>query len=146
MTIGVPKESFPGERRVALVPAVIPHLAKSGHDVLIETGAGVGSSYPDDAYQQRGARLAPDRAAVFAETLRGSLLHLGDEEFTLLYEAIRDHEHGRTRGDVTVLTCWDADRLDLGRVGRRPLPEYLGTEFARQKHTIEWAYRRSRVG
>jgi uncharacterized protein len=86
-----------------------------------------------------------ERAAVFAQTLRGSLLHLGDDDFALLFEAIRDHEHGRTRGDVTVLTCWDADRLDLGRVGRRPLPEYLGTEFARQKHTIEWAYRRSRT-
>src|SRR5262245_31326729 len=84
-----------------------------------------------------------ERAAEFARTLRGTILHLGDEDFALLYEAIRDHELGRTRGDVTVLSCWDADRLDLGRVGRRPNPQYLGTEFARQKSTIEWAYRRS---
>jgi uncharacterized protein len=42
------------------------------------------------------------------------------------------------------VTCWDADRLDLGRVGKRPSPRFLGTEYARRKDTIEWAYRRSR--
>ncbi|MGH9658811.1 MAG: NAD(P) transhydrogenase subunit alpha [Bryobacteraceae bacterium] len=61
----MPKESFPGERRVALVPAVIPNLAKAGLEVLMEAGAGVGSSFPDLAYEQKGARLAPDRRAVF---------------------------------------------------------------------------------
>jgi uncharacterized protein len=85
-----------------------------------------------------------ERAADFTASLRGTLIHLGDEDFALLHEAIRDHELGLTRGDVTVLTCWDADRLDLGRVRRRPNPSYLGTEYARRKDTIEWAYRRSR--
>jgi uncharacterized protein len=84
-----------------------------------------------------------ERAAEFAASLRGTLLHLSDDDFDLLFEAIRDHELGRTRGDITVLTCWDADRLDLGRVYRRPNPAYLGTEFARQRSTIEWAYKRS---
>jgi uncharacterized protein len=87
-----------------------------------------------------------ERAAEFAASLRGTLLHLGDAEFDLLYEAIRDHTLGRTRGDVTVVTCWDADRLDLGRVWMRPNPRYLCTEFAKQKSTIEWAYKRSRGG
>jgi uncharacterized protein len=87
-----------------------------------------------------------ERAADFAASLRGTLIHLGDEEFRLLHEAIRDHELGLTRGDVTVVTCWDADRLDLGRVRRRPHPRYLGTEYARRKETIEWAYKRSRNG
>jgi uncharacterized protein len=87
-----------------------------------------------------------ERAADFTEALRGTLIHLADDEFALLHEAIRDHELGLTRGDVTVLTCWDADRLDLGRVGRRPHPRYLGTECARRKATIRWAYRRSRQG
>jgi hypothetical protein len=63
-----------------------------------------------------------ERAALFIESLRGSLLHLKDEDFLLLYEAIRDHELGLTRGNVTVITCWDADRLDLGRVRTRPNP------------------------
>jgi uncharacterized protein len=85
-----------------------------------------------------------ERAAEFAQSLRGTLIHLGDEEFALLHEAIRDHELGLTRGDVTVLTCWDADRLDLGRVRKRPSPRFLGTEYARRKETIEWAYKRSR--
>jgi uncharacterized protein len=85
-----------------------------------------------------------ERAANFAESLRGTLIHLSEEDFALLYEAIRDHELGRTQGDVTVLTCWDADRLDLGRVGVRPKADYLCTEYARRKSTIEWACRRSR--
>jgi uncharacterized protein len=84
-----------------------------------------------------------ERAAEFALTLRGTLLHLSDEEFAQLFEAIRDHELGRTSGEITVLTCWDADRLDLGRVRKRPNPKYLCTEFAKRKSTIEWAYRRS---
>ena len=84
-----------------------------------------------------------ERAADFARTLRGTLLNLYDEDFALLFEAIRDHEAGRTRGDVTVITCWDADRLDLGRVRKRPNPKYLCTEFAKRKSTIEWAYKRS---
>ena len=87
-----------------------------------------------------------ERAAEFAVTLRGTVLHLADADFALLYEAIRDHETGRTRGDVTMMTCWDADRLDLGRVRIRPEPKYLCTEFAKQKATIEWAYRRSLAG
>jgi uncharacterized protein len=85
-----------------------------------------------------------ERAAEFATLLRGKLIHLGDDDFALLHEAIRDHERGMTRGHATVLTCWDADRLDLGRVARRPQPRYLGTEYARRPDTIEWAYKRSR--
>jgi uncharacterized protein len=83
------------------------------------------------------------RAAEFSLTLRGSILRLGDADFALLHEAIRDHELGLTKGDITVLTCWDADRLDLGRVGIRPDPRYLCTEFARKKETIAWALKRS---
>jgi uncharacterized protein len=85
-----------------------------------------------------------ERAAEFARSLRGTLIHLSEEDFAVLYEAIRDHELGLTRGDVTARTCWDADRLDLGRVRRRPDPRYLGTEYARRAETIEWAYKRSR--
>ncbi|WP_238389354.1 HD domain-containing protein [Urbifossiella limnaea] len=85
------------------------------------------------------------RAADYAATLRGSLLVLSDERFGLLFEAIRDHEKGLTRADVTVQTCWDADRLDLGRVGVKPLPKYLCTAAAKDRDTIAWAYRRSRA-
>ncbi len=66
MIIGVPKETFPGERRVALVPAVIPTLAKAKCDVLVESGAGDAAFYPDAAYAEKGARIAATRAEVFA--------------------------------------------------------------------------------
>ena len=84
-----------------------------------------------------------ERAAEFSRTLRKSHLHLSDADFALLHEAIRDHELGLTKGDITVLSCWDADRLDLGRVGIRPGARYLCTEFARKKETIACALERS---
>ncbi len=65
MIIGVPKESFPGERRAALVPAVIPSLAKAGMEVAVESGAGVQAGYTDAAYTEKGAKILADRAAVF---------------------------------------------------------------------------------
>ena len=56
------------------------------------------------------------RAAEFARHLRGEYFELTDHEFDLLYVACRDHAEGETEADVTIQTCWDADRLDLGRV------------------------------
>ena len=66
MIVGVPKESYPGERRVALVPMVVPNLTKAGLEVVVETGAGEQAGYPDAAYIEKGARIVPDRAAVFS--------------------------------------------------------------------------------
>ncbi len=66
MIVGVPKESFPGERRVSLVPAVLPNLAKAGLEVVIEKGAGAEAGYPDSEFAAKGAKILPDRAAVFA--------------------------------------------------------------------------------
>jgi NAD(P) transhydrogenase subunit alpha len=63
--IGVPTESYPGERRVALVPTVIPNLTKAGFEVLVESGAGVEAGSPDVLYVEKGAKILPDRAAVF---------------------------------------------------------------------------------
>jgi NAD(P) transhydrogenase subunit alpha len=65
MIVGVPRESFPGERRVALVPAAIPSLAKAGLQVVVEAGAGVGAGYPDADYAAKGAKIISDRAEVF---------------------------------------------------------------------------------
>ncbi|MFZ2726177.1 MAG: hypothetical protein WAX77_08010 [Methylococcaceae bacterium] len=54
------------------------------------------------------------------------------------------HTHGLTTGyNQTILTCWDADRLDLGRVAIMPNPEYLCTDIAKQKDIIQWAYQNS---
>ncbi len=66
MIIGVPKETYPGERRVALVPVVLPALIKAGFEVHIQSGAGVEAGYPDSLYSDKGAKIVADRSAVFA--------------------------------------------------------------------------------
>jgi len=63
--IGVPKESYPGERRVALVPSVVPTLSKAGFEVHIESGAGASAGYPDSQYAEKGGKIVAARAAVF---------------------------------------------------------------------------------
>ena len=65
MIIGVPKESFPGERRVAMVPSVVPSLTKAGFEVAVEAGAGVSAGYLDKDYTDKGARIVGSRAEVF---------------------------------------------------------------------------------
>ncbi len=66
MIIGVPRESFPGERRVALVPGVIPSLTKAGFEVVIQAGAGIEAGFPDADFTAKGARIVADRAGVFS--------------------------------------------------------------------------------
>jgi len=65
MIIGVPKETYPGEQRVALIPATLPSLKKEGMEVQIETGAGAASGYPDDSYVEKGGTIVPSRAQLF---------------------------------------------------------------------------------
>ena len=67
MIIGVPTEIYPGERRVALTPTVVPMLAKAGLEVVIESGAGDRAGYPDHQYQEKGAKLATERRRVFEQ-------------------------------------------------------------------------------
>ena len=65
MIIGIPKESFPGERRVGMVPSVVPSLAKAGFEVAIEAGAGVSAGYLDKDYVDKGAKVVGSRAEIF---------------------------------------------------------------------------------
>jgi NAD(P) transhydrogenase subunit alpha len=65
MIVGVPRESFPGEKRVALVPAAIPNLTKAGFEVVVQAGAGAAAGYPDADYAAKGAKIDADRAEVF---------------------------------------------------------------------------------
>lgn len=81
------------------------------------------------------------RGALFAESLRGRLVHLDDPRFDLLFEACRLHTDGLTSGEPTLLACWDADRLDLGRVGITPDPNRLCTKAARK--LLPWAHTRA---
>ena len=66
MRIGVPREQFPGERRVALVPASIAPLKKAGLEIVVESGAGADAGFPDAAYKDKGATIAASRGEVFA--------------------------------------------------------------------------------
>lgn len=83
------------------------------------------------------------RAARLARTLRGTLLDLSHEERSLLEAACVGHSDSGVVGDVTVCTCWDADRLDLGRVGIKPRADRLCTAAARDVRLLESACRRS---
>lgn len=83
------------------------------------------------------------RAARFAEVLAGSVFELEPAELEDLLTACQGHSDGLRVGSITVQTCWDADRLDLGRVGIRPHPNRLCTDAARDPAMIEWAYKRS---
>lgn len=65
MIVGVPRETFPGERRVALVPAVIPSLIKAGLEVIVEAGAGGEAGYLGSEYAEKGARIVAAREDVF---------------------------------------------------------------------------------
>lgn len=77
----------------------------------------------------------PDHGHRASVRCRGLALKLvidvTDEELALLSEAIKHHSEGRLEGDITVQTCWDADRLDLGRVGITPDARYLCTQAAK---------------
>jgi uncharacterized protein len=90
----------------------------------------------DDGHGRRGALLA--------QALRGSLVHLDDDRFDLLHEACSLHTDGLMVDEPTLAACWDADRLDLGRVGITPRPHRLCTDGARD--LLDWAHDRATRG
>jgi uncharacterized protein len=89
------------------------------------------------------------RAGALAVELRGQYFDATDDEMDLLVHACRRHSDGLLDDDMTVMTCWDSDRLDLGRVGIVPDPVYLCTGSARceanygraQKRALAWKNR-----
>lgn len=83
------------------------------------------------------------RGSVLARSLRRKYLDISDRDFSLLVEACDGHTEGRTKGDITVQTCWDSDRLDLWRAGITPHESYLCTDAAKDAHMIEWSRERS---
>jgi uncharacterized protein len=91
------------------------------------------NQFRDDGHGLRGGE--------FARSLRGTLVHLDDGRFDLLFQACRLHTDGLTEGGPTLQACWDADRLDLGRVGMRPKPRRLCTDVARE--LVGWANARA---
>jgi alanine dehydrogenase len=67
MRVGAPREIKPDEYRVGLTPTAVREYVTHGHEVVVETGAGTGAGYADDAYVRAGAKIAPDAEAVFGE-------------------------------------------------------------------------------
>ncbi len=78
----------------------------------------------DDGHGIRGSELA--------KSMRGSYFYLQDDSFEILIEACRYHTDGKTSPNLAIATCWDADRLDLPRVGIRPDPDKMGTAPGRR--------------
>jgi NAD(P) transhydrogenase subunit alpha len=66
MIIGIPRETYPDERRVALVPAVVPSLIQAGFEVLVEKDAGSSAGFPNAAYEEQGASIASKRPQLFS--------------------------------------------------------------------------------
>ncbi|HEY90090.1 MAG TPA: hypothetical protein G4N98_10250 [Thermoflexia bacterium] len=89
----------------------------------------------DDEHGRRGAELAA--------RLRGAYFTLSDADFKLLETACIYHTAGLTEAEITIQTCWDADRLDLLRSGIRPAPRYLCTPAAKDPAMLSWANKRS---
>lgn len=79
------------------------------------------------------------RGGDLALALRDEWFTLSDEKLNLLHQACVGHTDGETEADVTIQTCWDADRLDLGRVGICPEPRKLCTKAARHPEILKWA-------
>ena len=106
MRVAVPREIKPAERRVGLVPAGVTQLVRDGHEVLVETGAGEGSGFDDDAYTAAGAEVV-DRSAVWE---RAELL-------VKVKEPVAE-EYGFLRPDLTLFAY-------LHLAADRPLTEAL---------------------
>ena len=86
------------------------------------------------------------RAAEMLDRIVPTIFALDRDRLDLLKQAIRLHTSGLTTEDPTIGTCWDADRLDLGRIGTRPRLELFCTDAARQPEILDWAWLRSISG
>jgi NAD(P) transhydrogenase subunit alpha len=101
--IGIPKEIFPGEKRVATVPDVVEKLRKLGFSVVVEAGAGEGATIGDDAYQAAGATIAPDAASLWSQA-----------DILFKVRAPTVEEAGRLReGQTLVSFIWPAQNPEL---------------------------------
>jgi H+-translocating NAD(P) transhydrogenase subunit alpha len=91
MKIAVPKETAAGERRVALVPDVVRKLTGSGHEVLVQAGAGEAAMIPDSLYEEAGAKIAADPAEAW------------NADVVVKVAPPEDDEIGRLKGDSVLI-------------------------------------------
>jgi uncharacterized protein len=125
----------------------LPHwqrVAQRGRELALATGANpkvvslfayLHDACREDEYEdpEHGFRGAENARSLW----RTGRLALDMKEMDLLYAAIKEHSDGRLSADPTIATCWDADRLDLWRVGVTPAARFLCTEAAKQMLTRE---------
>lgn len=71
------------------------------------------------------------RAAAWVASMRADFPDLSEDLFRFLLDALRDHTHVKKTDNIHIAACWDADRLDLGRVYIKPEEEYMNTEIGR---------------
>lgn len=111
MKLSIVRERFPGERRVALIPANIPQLTKMGIEVIVESGAGVAAGFPDEQFQAKGATVV----GSLEEALTADIL-------VQVRSAGSDHEGGRemlgrlAQGKTVIGACEPLDKPDDIRV------------------------------
>ena len=87
MLVGIPKEIYPGESRVAVIPTGIQQLTDAGYDVVVQSGAGDASHYGDEEYRNAGASIAPDAKSLYDQAdLILKVRHLVDDEPNLIKE------------------------------------------------------------
>src|SRR5258706_3750908 len=103
--IGVPKETFPGEKRVATVPDVVPKLAKLGFSVIVQSGAGDAASISDQAYADAGARVVADAGAVWS----------GADIIFKVRAPSSDEVQWMREGQILVSFIWPAQNPELLR-------------------------------
>lgn len=138
MIVAVPKEIKDHEYRVALTPEAVSTVVTSGHQVLVERGAGEGSGYSDEAYRQAGARMMDDRARLFGEAelivkVKEPLaseyerLHKGQTLIAFLHLAAdRRLTEGLLRRDVIAIAYETIQRPDGLLPVLRPMSEIAG--------------------
>ena len=103
MKIGVPKEIYAGERRVATTPDVVAQLTKLGFDVAVESGAGTESSYSDEAYREAGCDVVASAADLWANS-----------DIVMKVRAPEKDEAALLRSDQTLISfLWPAQNPDL---------------------------------
>jgi uncharacterized protein len=113
-------------------------VARNGRHLAGRTGADLVvvrlfALFHDSRREHDGPDLVHgDQGAELAMQWRGVVYELDDTRMDLLVTACRGHTRERHHADPTIGTCWDADRLDLGRVGIVPSPGYMSTGFGRE--------------
>lgn len=100
MIVAVGKETYPGERRVALIPAVVPQLTKASIHVLVQSGAGLAAGYTDEQYVEKGAQVVADRQELFRADVVAYVRALGANR-----EAGRADLEEMREGQVVIGMC-----------------------------------------